>query len=152
MKKRTERWMTRTLGVVLGVQVVGAVFWIVFRPGETDLFANGVLSLETVLKPGTSLPHAHAVLVATSLRIYGRLRFEDTGGNDKDGQLVVSLLAPNDQVLGTTGTEYHLSPRLPKGGGYFSVMLPFAPPEGSTVHIESAVGSTDAVPSAWSFW
>jgi hypothetical protein len=138
MKKRTEKWMSWTLMIVLAFQVVGAVFWIVARPGDKDLFTNGTLSLETVLKPGISLPHAHAILEGTSLRIYGRLRQEGSDGTDESGQLNVSLLTQEGQALGKTMAEYHCSPRLPKGGGDFSVTLPFLPPEGRTVRIERA--------------
>lgn len=121
---------------VLGFNVIGAVWWIAFRPGPNDLLENGTLELETIPSPHTSLPHAHATLTGSSLRLSGRIRRTDHAAAAEHGTVTVTALSPDKKVLCEAIASYDLSPGLPHGGGGFSTMLPSIPPPQSTIRFE----------------
>ncbi len=135
MKKRTERSMNWALVTVLGFNVIGAVWWIAFRPGHNDLFESGTLVLETVPTPGTTLPHAHAISVGSSLQISGRIRRTNHTAAEEHGTVTITAQTPDRKVLSEVATNYVLSQSLPHGGGGFSTMLPSIASQGSTIRI-----------------
>lgn len=136
MKRRTEKWMNWIAAIVLLSQVVMVVALFSLRPARHDLFENGTLNLETEAESGTRLPHAHADIRGESLRVQGRIRLEsDTAASERSGTIVVVIVLPDKSELGRVTVPYHLSAKLPKGGGGFSVNFPAIPPPGSLVRI-----------------
>lgn len=136
MKRRTEKWMNWTVAILLLTQTAMVVGWFVLRPRHHDLFENDTLKLETEAAPGTRLPHAHADVRGVSLRVHGRIKAEsDAAASEQNGTMLVVILSPDKSELGRVTAPYHLSAKLPGGGGGFSVELPFVPPEGSEVKI-----------------
>lgn len=136
MKRRTEKWMTWTAAIVLLSQVAMVVALFSLRPRHHDLFENGTLKLETDAAPGTRLPHAHANVRGALLRLHGRIKPESaTAVSEQSGTIVVVIVSPDKNELGRVTAPYHLSAKLPKGGGGFSVNFPTIPPPGSLVRI-----------------
>lgn len=140
MKKRTERWMAWTLTFVLGFNIIGAVWWVAFRPGQNNLLENGTLVWESIPSPGTSLPHAHAVPVGSTLSVSGRIRFTGVSAAPEKGTLTITALSPDNKILGEVTTNYHLSPNLRHRGGGFSITFPFIPPPRSKIHFQWVSG------------
>lgn len=136
MKRRTERWMNWIAAIVLLSQVAMVVALFIFRPRHHDLFEDGTLKLETEAAPGTRLPHAHAEVRGASLRLHGRIKPESgTAVSEQSGTIVVVIVSPDKNELGRVTAPYHLSVKLSKGGGGFSVNFPTIPPPGSLVNI-----------------
>ncbi len=136
MKRRTEKWMTWTAAIVLLSQVAMVLALFIHRPRHHDLFENGTLKLETEAAPGTRLPHAHAEVRGASLRVHGRIKpASDTAVSEQSGTIVVVIVSPDKNELGRVTAPYHLSVKLPKDGGGFSVNFPSIPPLGSLVRI-----------------
>lgn len=135
MKRRTERWMNWTVAIVLLTQIAMVVAWFTLRPRYRDLFEDGNLELVTDAAVGTKLPHAHAEIRGASLRVHGRIIAEAASEAGQDGTLRVAVLSPDGSELSQVATEYHLSSKLPRGGGRFSVDLPLVPVNGSVVKL-----------------
>lgn len=128
--------MTWTAAIVLLSQVAMVIAFFSLRPRYHDLFENGSLRLETEAAPGTRLPHAHANVRGALLRVHGRIKPESgTAVSEQSGTIVVVIVSPDKNELARVTAPYHLSVKLPKGGGSFSVNIPAIPPPGSLVRI-----------------
>lgn len=128
--------MTWTAAIILLSQVAMVVALFSLRPRYHDLFENGSLRLETEAAKETRLSHAHAHVRGTSLRVHGRIKPESgTAVSEQSGTIVVVIVSPDQDELGRVTAPYHLSAKLPNGGGGFSVNFPTIPPQGSLVRI-----------------
>jgi len=135
MKRRTEKWMSWALAIVLIAQVGMVVAWFVLRPRNRDLFDDGTLTLITEPAPWTRLRYAHASIRDASLNVHARIIAESSAHSEQDGNLLLVIESPDQSELGRANADYHLSLKLPKGGGGFSVDIPFVPPPGSLMKI-----------------
>lgn len=82
------------------------------------------------------LRYAHASIRGESLDVHGRIIVESGAAPfEQDGILLVVIESPDKRELGRASAEYHLSAKLPRGGGGFSVELPLVPPKGSVMKI-----------------
>lgn len=127
--------MSWIVAVLLILQVAMVAGWFVLRPRHRDLFDDGTLKLVTDTAVGTKLPHAHAEIRGASLRVHGRIIAEAASAAEQDGTVRVAVLSPDESELGQASTAYHLSSKLPGGGGRFSVELPLVPASGSVVKL-----------------
>ncbi len=118
MKKRTEKSMTWTLGILVGSQFLLVLLFFLLRPGDTDLFSKGTLRLETGPSAETSLLLAHAHPRGDSLFIQGRLRAESDTSIEQKGTIRISVVSPDGAILEEASGVYQLSRSLEGAAGH----------------------------------